>query len=100
MKQGRDNVLVGNRLDEVKAAARDENLNLMPAMIDAVKVYATEGEICGVLREEFGEYRRISSFRDVGDQEGRKMSERRIRVIVAKPALTGTTGVPRLWQGL
>ncbi|HPE91148.1 MAG TPA: methylmalonyl-CoA mutase family protein, partial [Synergistales bacterium] len=57
MKQGRDNVLVGNRLDEVKAAARDENLNLMPAMIDAVKVYATEGEICGVLREEFGEYR-------------------------------------------
>jgi len=57
MKQGRDNVLVGNRLDEVRAAARDENLNLMPAMIDAVKVYATEGEICGVLREEFGEYR-------------------------------------------
>ncbi|KUK62500.1 MAG: Methylmalonyl-CoA mutase [Synergistales bacterium 58_81] len=57
MKQGRDNVLVGNRLEAVRAAARDENLNLMPAMIDAVKVYATEGEICGVLREEFGEYR-------------------------------------------
>jgi methylmalonyl-CoA mutase N-terminal domain/subunit len=28
----------------------------MPAIIEAVKVYATEGEICGVLREEFGEY--------------------------------------------
>lgn len=57
MKQGRDNVLVGDRLEAVRAAARDEGVNLMPAIIDAVKVYATEGEICGVLREEFGEYR-------------------------------------------
>lgn len=57
MKQGRDNVLVKNRLDAVRAAARDESVNLMPAIIDAVRVYATEGEICGVLREEFGEYR-------------------------------------------
>lgn len=57
MKQGRDNVLVGNRLEAVRAAAGDEGVNLMPAIIDAVKVYATEGEICGVLREEFGEYR-------------------------------------------
>jgi methylmalonyl-CoA mutase N-terminal domain/subunit len=57
MKQGRDNVLVGNRLEAIRSAAGDENMNLMPAIIDAVKVYATEGEICGVLREEFGEYR-------------------------------------------
>lgn len=57
MKQGRDNVLVKNRLDAVRTAARDESVNLMPAIIDAVRVYATEGEICGVLREEFGEYR-------------------------------------------
>jgi methylmalonyl-CoA mutase N-terminal domain/subunit len=28
----------------------------MPKIIDAVRYYATEGEICGVLREEFGEY--------------------------------------------
>ncbi len=57
MKQGRDNVLVSNRLDAVRAAARDESVNLMPVIIDAVRAYATEGEICGVLREEFGEYR-------------------------------------------
>lgn len=57
MKSGRDNILVGNRLDAVRTAARDESVNLMPVIIDAVRVYATEGEICGVLREEFGEYR-------------------------------------------
>jgi methylmalonyl-CoA mutase N-terminal domain/subunit len=28
----------------------------MPAIIGAVRSYATLGEICGVLREEFGEY--------------------------------------------
>ena len=57
MKQGRDNVLVGSRLEAIRSAAGDESANLMPAIIDAVKAYATEGEICGVLREEFGEYR-------------------------------------------
>lgn len=57
MKQGRDNVLVKNRLDSIRSAAKDESVNLMPSIIDAVRVYATEGEICGVLREEFGEYR-------------------------------------------
>jgi methylmalonyl-CoA mutase N-terminal domain/subunit len=31
--------------------------NLMPLILNAVKVYATLGEICGVLREVFGEYR-------------------------------------------
>jgi methylmalonyl-CoA mutase N-terminal domain/subunit len=29
----------------------------MPPIIKAVKVYATLGEICGVLREVFGEYK-------------------------------------------
>jgi methylmalonyl-CoA mutase N-terminal domain/subunit len=31
--------------------------NLMPAIIEAVEAYATIGEMCGVLREVFGEYR-------------------------------------------
>jgi methylmalonyl-CoA mutase N-terminal domain/subunit len=38
-----------------EAAAGSENL--MPYIIDAVRAYATTGEICGVLREVFGEYR-------------------------------------------
>jgi len=29
----------------------------MPPILEAVRAYATLGEICGVLREEFGEYR-------------------------------------------
>jgi methylmalonyl-CoA mutase N-terminal domain/subunit len=31
----------------------------MPLILDAVRAYATIGEICGVLREEFGEYRPV-----------------------------------------
>ena len=31
--------------------------NLMPYILDAVRAYCTLGEICGVLREAFGEYR-------------------------------------------
>jgi len=31
--------------------------NLIPPILDAVKAYATLGEICGVLREVFGEYK-------------------------------------------
>jgi methylmalonyl-CoA mutase N-terminal domain/subunit len=38
-----------------KASGTSENL--MPYMIDAVESYATIGEICGILREEFGEYK-------------------------------------------
>ena len=30
--------------------------NLMPPILDAVRAYATIGEICGVLREVFGEH--------------------------------------------
>lgn len=28
----------------------------MPAILEAVRTYATLGEICGVMREVFGEY--------------------------------------------
>lgn len=37
-----------------KAAGTDENL--MPYIVEAVKAYATLGEVCGTLREVFGEY--------------------------------------------
>jgi len=49
-------VAVKERLESIRKGARDESANLMPLILDAVRVYATEGEICGVLREEFGEY--------------------------------------------
>jgi methylmalonyl-CoA mutase N-terminal domain/subunit len=43
-------------LDKLHAAAEDDT-NLIPPIIEAVRVYATLGEICGVLREVFGEYK-------------------------------------------
>jgi len=57
MKEKRDGEAVRRALEEIRQAAREEGRNLMPPIIEAVKVYVTEGEICGVLREEFGEYR-------------------------------------------
>jgi len=44
------------KLQDIKKTARDGG-NLMYPIMDAVKAYATIGEICGVLREVFGEYR-------------------------------------------
>ena len=57
MKAGRDNLKVKDCLESIRGASRDEGTNLMPLIVEAVKAYVTEGEICGVLREEFGEYR-------------------------------------------
>ena len=57
MKAGRDNLKVQGCLEAIRAGAKDEGTNLMPLIVEAVKAYVTEGEICGVLREEFGEYR-------------------------------------------
>ncbi len=56
MKAKRDNAAVEAALKDLKAACQDENENLMPHILAAVKTYATLGEICGVMREVFGEY--------------------------------------------
>ncbi len=57
LRARRDNLRVKETLELLREAARDSSINLVPRILDAVKAYATEGEICGVLREEFGEYR-------------------------------------------
>ena len=51
----RDDSAVDATLASLRDTARSEE-NLMPPLIDAVKAYATVGEICDVLREEFGVY--------------------------------------------
>ncbi len=56
MKAARDNAAVKTSLEKLRKAAQGED-NLMPYLVDAVKTYATLGEICGVLREEFGEFK-------------------------------------------
>jgi len=55
LKDSRDNNIVNEKLEAIRTAAKGTT-NLMPLMVEAVKEYATLGEICGVLREEFGEY--------------------------------------------
>ncbi|MEJ2052944.1 MAG: methylmalonyl-CoA mutase family protein, partial [Calditrichaceae bacterium] len=57
LKRTRDNQKVENILEELKNAAKDEKTNLMPFILTAAKSYATLGEICGILRDIFGEYR-------------------------------------------
>ncbi len=55
LRSERNNEEVERTLRVLKEKAETEE-NLMPFILDAVKAYATLGEICGVLREVFGEY--------------------------------------------
>ncbi|MFC6951383.1 methylmalonyl-CoA mutase family protein [Halorubellus litoreus] len=55
VKEERDDEAVDAALAALEdAAAGDENV--MPYIVDAVKAYATVGEICDVMRDVFGEY--------------------------------------------
>ncbi len=54
-KETRDEGQVKEKLQALRKAAEGKD-NTMPFILDAVKAYATLGEICGVLREVFGEY--------------------------------------------
>ncbi|ATW24356.1 acyl-CoA mutase large subunit family protein [Candidatus Formimonas warabiya] len=60
VREERDNKAVEKCLSNLKEAAKTD-ANLMPLMIDAVKAYATLGEICDVLREVFGEYQAVAT---------------------------------------
>jgi methylmalonyl-CoA mutase N-terminal domain/subunit len=59
LKQERDNQRVSQVLDRVRDVARSDE-NVMPVLIEAVKAYATVGEISDALRDVFGEYREPS----------------------------------------
>ena len=66
LRARRSNDEVRRRLDALKKAAAQEPkagengqispVNTMPFIIDAVKAYATVGEICDALREVYGTY--------------------------------------------
>ena len=56
VRAARDGRAVARDLEALRQAARAEGEPLLPRIIDAVRDYATLGEICGVLREVFGEY--------------------------------------------
>jgi len=55
VRMSRDQGRVAEALQDLRRAAGSSD-NLMPCILEAVKAYATLGEICGVLRDVFGEY--------------------------------------------
>ncbi len=61
VKAERDGASVRIALDRVRKAAQD-GANLMPPIIEAAKVYATEQEVCDVLREVMGTHRDPAEF--------------------------------------
>ncbi len=58
LRKRRDNANVERILAKIRAAANSDE-NTMPLFIEAVEAYATVGEICAVLREEWGEYQEV-----------------------------------------
>ncbi|WP_343101343.1 methylmalonyl-CoA mutase family protein [Romboutsia sp. MSSM.1001216sp_RTP31141st1_G3_RTP31141_220114] len=56
LKESRDNEKVQKNLEALRKAC-NSNENIMPYILDAVESYATLGEICKVMRAEFGEYK-------------------------------------------
>jgi methylmalonyl-CoA mutase N-terminal domain/subunit len=61
LKRKRSQKKVAVALDQLRKAA-EANVNLMPFMVEAVKEYATLGEICNVLREIYGEHKASTVF--------------------------------------
>ena len=58
LRKTRDGDAVMRSLDVLRTAARGTG-NLMPRIIDAVRVYATVGEMCDALRDVWGEYEEV-----------------------------------------
>jgi len=58
VRKTRDNRKAEEMLDKLELSAEKDE-NLMPAIIEAVKAYATLGEICSVLRKVYGEYKEL-----------------------------------------
>ncbi|ERG88528.1 MAG: methylmalonyl-CoA mutase N-terminal domain protein [halophilic archaeon J07HX5] len=56
IRQERDDAAVETALTRLQETARSDR-NVMPVLIDAVKAYATTGEIADALRDVFGEHR-------------------------------------------
>jgi methylmalonyl-CoA mutase, N-terminal domain len=58
LKRTRDADRVKRTLDRLRAAAATSE-NLMPPILDAVRAYATVGEMCDALRDVWGEYEEV-----------------------------------------
>jgi methylmalonyl-CoA mutase, N-terminal domain len=56
IRDDRDESKVAAALDRLRTEAADPEINLMPALIDAVGVYASLGEVMGAMGEVFGRH--------------------------------------------
>jgi methylmalonyl-CoA mutase, N-terminal domain len=59
LRADRSKAEVDRRLTALRKAAEGKD-NLMPFLFDAVKAYATVGEVCDTLREVFGTYEEVA----------------------------------------
>jgi methylmalonyl-CoA mutase, N-terminal domain len=59
LRRRRDNTAVRRALDNLKRAA-EEDVNLMPVILECVRSYATVGEVTGALKQIFGTYSETS----------------------------------------
>jgi methylmalonyl-CoA mutase N-terminal domain/subunit len=57
VRRERDQGVLATALQRLENAARDGRENLMPYIVEAVRAYATLGEMCNLLRGVYGEYR-------------------------------------------
>ena len=57
VRRERDQTALSAALQQLENASRVGRENLMPYIVEAVRAYATLGEMCNVLRGVFGEYR-------------------------------------------
>ncbi len=102
-REERDTPAVERALEELRAAAADESVNVMKATLAAARAGATTGEWAAALREVFGEYRAPTGVADaaaaIDDDELTDLRERvervseglgrRIKILVGKPGLDG-----------
>jgi len=57
VKRSRNSSRVQHSLSALRQGAKQDDVNLLPLILEAVREYATLGEICRVLRDEFGEHK-------------------------------------------
>jgi methylmalonyl-CoA mutase, N-terminal domain len=61
IRSSRDGDVVGQALARLRAAAEGTD-NVLPPMKEALRAYATVGEVCGALREVWGVYQPVERF--------------------------------------
>jgi len=99
----RDEAEAQRALDELRAAAADESVNVMPATLTCAEAGVTTGEWAAALRESFGDYRAptgvgeaapaseddaLTELRDRVERVSEALG-RRVKILVGKPGLDG-----------